>query len=263
VVALRVASDVGKPPEPCAWNAGAEEQPASTSARVVSADSGCGSGGMSGERTQTCFCGALCFQRWPRCRPRLRVRRAAPLGLRGSARRREVPDEGVSFCASRLAASHRPRGAALPPAQSSAQHERPETTRSFRVPSANRRPCSSSRSSCAFGQQYFPEVDKQARSRPWDVRPWRRRTPRCLAMTREGASPRQTTSSTSGSVLDYYPARVPDPCGINGALGPGLGWGFTRTFLDGKAHQRSGLTDSSTSTGFTIMPMHLSAVVRF
>lgn len=61
-----------------------------------------------------------------------------------------------------------------------------------------------------------------------------------------------------GVELDYLPFRIP----YVGALGPGLGWGFTRTSSTAKLTSDP-TTDSSTSTGFTIMPMHLSAVVRF
>ena len=61
-----------------------------------------------------------------------------------------------------------------------------------------------------------------------------------------------------GLELDYLPFRIP----YIGALGPGLGWGFTHVSSVAKLTS-SPSTDSGTDTGFTIMPMHLSAVVRF
>lgn len=61
-----------------------------------------------------------------------------------------------------------------------------------------------------------------------------------------------------GVELDYLPFRIP----YVGAIGPGVGWGFTTT--SAKARLTGSLdTDSATSTSFTIMPMHFSAVVRF
>ncbi len=60
-----------------------------------------------------------------------------------------------------------------------------------------------------------------------------------------------------GVEVDYLPFRVP----YVGAIGPGFGWGFTTT--SNKARAIGGTTDSATDTSFTIMPMHLSAVVRF
>jgi hypothetical protein len=61
-----------------------------------------------------------------------------------------------------------------------------------------------------------------------------------------------------GLELDYLPFRIP----YVGAVGPGFGWGFTTTSAVAKL---SGdlTTESGTDTSFTIMPMHLSAVVRF
>jgi hypothetical protein len=60
-----------------------------------------------------------------------------------------------------------------------------------------------------------------------------------------------------GVELDYLPFRIP----YVGAIGPGLGWGFTST--SAKARVTGDLTkDSATTTSFTIMPMHLSAVLR-
>jgi hypothetical protein len=61
-----------------------------------------------------------------------------------------------------------------------------------------------------------------------------------------------------GVELDYLPFRIP----YVGALGPGLGWGFTHISSVAKLTSDP-TTDSGTSTAFTIMPMHLSAVVRF
>jgi hypothetical protein len=61
-----------------------------------------------------------------------------------------------------------------------------------------------------------------------------------------------------GVELDYLPFRIP----YVGAIGPGLGWGYTHT--SAKANLTAAPTTvSGTDTSFTIMPMHLSAVVRF
>jgi hypothetical protein len=60
-----------------------------------------------------------------------------------------------------------------------------------------------------------------------------------------------------GVEIDYLPFRIP----YVGAVGPGFGWGFTTTSATAKA--AGGTADSATDTSFTIMPMHLSAVVRF
>ncbi len=60
-----------------------------------------------------------------------------------------------------------------------------------------------------------------------------------------------------GLEIDYLPFRIP----YVGAVGPGFGWGFTSTSATAKV--TGGTADSATTTSFTIMPMHLSAVVRF
>jgi hypothetical protein len=59
-----------------------------------------------------------------------------------------------------------------------------------------------------------------------------------------------------GVEIDYLPFRVP----YVGAIGPGFGWGFTTTSNLARSLEGG---NSATSTSFTIMPMHLSAVVRF
>ena len=61
-----------------------------------------------------------------------------------------------------------------------------------------------------------------------------------------------------GLEIDYLPFRIP----YVGVLGPGLGWGFTRASALAKV-SADRKQDSTTSTAFTIMPMHLSAVLRF
>lgn len=60
-----------------------------------------------------------------------------------------------------------------------------------------------------------------------------------------------------GFELDYLPFRIP----YVGAIGPGFGWGFTHT--SAKSNISGTKQVSGTDTAFTIMPMHLSAVVRF
>lgn len=62
-----------------------------------------------------------------------------------------------------------------------------------------------------------------------------------------------------GIEFDYLPLRIP----YIGAIGPGIGWGWTRTsakakFSDGEEEG----TESEETTGLTIMPMHASAVLR-
>lgn len=105
-----------------------------------------------------------------------------------------------------------------------------------------------------FGQ-YFPEVDNKpglrkdaANNLPYDA---------VFGHDAKGAS-RDNDQFYFGVELDYLPFRIP----YVGAIGPGLGWGFTH--VSSIARLSSDVTkDSGTSTGFTIMPMHLSAVVRF
>lgn len=59
-----------------------------------------------------------------------------------------------------------------------------------------------------------------------------------------------------GLEVDWLPLRIP----WVGAIGPGFGWGYTRT--SAKAKIEGTETDSAQETSLTIMPMHLSAVVR-
>ena len=61
-----------------------------------------------------------------------------------------------------------------------------------------------------------------------------------------------------GLEIDYLPFRIP----YIGAFGPGLGWGYTHTSALAKV-SADRTKNSTTSTAFTIMPMHLSAVLRF
>lgn len=60
-----------------------------------------------------------------------------------------------------------------------------------------------------------------------------------------------------GLELDWLPLRIP----YVGAIGPGLGWGYTsasdKGFVAGTADR------SAEDTSLTVMPMHLSAVARF
>ena len=96
-----------------------------------------------------------------------------------------------------------------------------------------------------FGQ-YFPEVDDKPG----------------LAKNNLGKLPYEGVFGANdqfyfGLELDYLPFRIP----YVGALGAGLGWGYTHASAKAKA---TGTTaDSPTDTAFTIMPMHLSAVLRF
>jgi hypothetical protein len=62
-----------------------------------------------------------------------------------------------------------------------------------------------------------------------------------------------------GMELDYLPLRIP----YVGAIGPGVGWGFTTT--SEKANYSDGAQKgqpSTADTSLTIMPMHVSAVLR-
>jgi hypothetical protein len=105
-----------------------------------------------------------------------------------------------------------------------------------------------------FGQ-YFPEVDNKpglaknaAGQLPYEA---------VFGHDATGA-PRGKDQFYFGLELDYLPFRVP----YIGAIGPGIGWGFSH--VSSIARLSGDLkTDSATSTAFTIMPMHLSAVVRF
>lgn len=97
-----------------------------------------------------------------------------------------------------------------------------------------------------FGQ-YFPEVD----SKPG------------LGIDRFGKKPYNAVFGDNdqfyfGVELDYLPFRIP----YVGALGPGFGWGYTHTSEIASLSSKPG-EESGTTTAFTIMPMHLSAVVRF
>lgn len=59
-----------------------------------------------------------------------------------------------------------------------------------------------------------------------------------------------------GVELDWLPLRIP----FVGAIGPGLGWGYTKTSNQAKLEGTN--TDSAEDTALTILPMHLSAVLR-
>ncbi|WP_437817455.1 MXAN_2562 family outer membrane beta-barrel protein [Sorangium sp. So ce1078] len=60
-----------------------------------------------------------------------------------------------------------------------------------------------------------------------------------------------------GMELDWLPLRLP----YVGAIGPGFGWGYTST--SAKAFEAGSDTRAEAEeTSFTIMPMHLSAVLR-
>jgi hypothetical protein len=61
-----------------------------------------------------------------------------------------------------------------------------------------------------------------------------------------------------GVEFDYLPLRIP----YIGVVGPGIGWGYTHTSAVAK-ESADPTKLSATTTGFTIMPMHLSAVIRF
>ncbi|WP_437679940.1 MXAN_2562 family outer membrane beta-barrel protein [Sorangium sp. So ce131] len=60
-----------------------------------------------------------------------------------------------------------------------------------------------------------------------------------------------------GLELDWLPLRIP----YVGAIGPGLGWGYTSA--SGKGFEDGTEDRSEEDTSLTIMPMHLSAVIRF
>lgn len=89
-----------------------------------------------------------------------------------------------------------------------------------------------------FGQ-YFPQVDSEF----------------------GGSGPYQRVFGNGGQVyfgleFDWQALRIP----YLGALGPGFGWGYTRT--SSKAKITGTQTDSAEDTALTIMPWHLSAVLR-
>jgi hypothetical protein len=60
-----------------------------------------------------------------------------------------------------------------------------------------------------------------------------------------------------GLEADWLPLRIP----YVGALGPGVGWGYTSS--SGKATFKSTGEPSGQDTSLMVMPMHLSAVARF
>jgi hypothetical protein len=104
-----------------------------------------------------------------------------------------------------------------------------------------------------FGQ-YFPEVDKKpglgtnaAGALPYS---------RVFGHDADGNA-RGNDQFYFGLELDYLPFRIP----YIGVIGPGFGWGYTHASATAKILQST--KDSTTDTSFTIMPMHLSAVVRF
>jgi hypothetical protein len=59
-----------------------------------------------------------------------------------------------------------------------------------------------------------------------------------------------------GVELDWLPLRIP----FVGAVGPGLGWGYTKT--SNRAKLEGTDVDSAEDTALTILPMHLSVVLR-
>ena len=59
-----------------------------------------------------------------------------------------------------------------------------------------------------------------------------------------------------GLEFDWQAARIP----YVGVIGPGFGWGFTTVSAVAKTYPK--LEPSGTDTSLTIMPMHLSAVLR-
>src|SRR5512132_2676329 len=104
-----------------------------------------------------------------------------------------------------------------------------------------------------FGQ-YFPEVDDKpglstngAGQLPY----------KAVFGHDEKGLPLSNDQLYLGLEVDYLPFRIP----YVGAVGPGFGWGYTSDSNTAKAI--GGVADSATETSFTIMPMHLSAVVRF
>ncbi len=106
-----------------------------------------------------------------------------------------------------------------------------------------------------FGQ-YFPEIDGKpglATNKLGDL-------PYSAVFSNKdnrGKSDGANDQFYFGLELDYLPLRIP----YIGALGAGLGWGYTHA--GAKAKLTGTTTDSGTDTAFTIMPMHLSAVIRF
>lgn len=104
-----------------------------------------------------------------------------------------------------------------------------------------------------FGQ-YFPEVD----DKPGLTRNGAGKLPyEAVFGHDEEGKPLSNDQFYFGLEVDYLPFRIP----YVGAVGPGFGWGFTSD--SNKAKAIGGVEDSATDTSFTIMPMHLSAVVRF
>lgn len=104
-----------------------------------------------------------------------------------------------------------------------------------------------------FGQ-YFPEVD----DKPGLTKDVGGKYPYKAVFGHDDAqNPLSNDQFYFGLEVDYLPFRIP----YVGAVGPGFGWGFTTTSALARLPGTS--DNSATSTSFTIMPMHLSAVVRF
>jgi hypothetical protein len=98
---------------------------------------------------------------------------------------------------------------------------------------------------------YYPQVDEEFSgtgpyARAFDV------------IDSDGNLQEKKTRLYFGLELDWLPLRVP----YVGALGPGFGWGYMSA--SEKAKLAADPTQASgQETSLTIMPMHLSAVVRF
>jgi hypothetical protein len=104
-----------------------------------------------------------------------------------------------------------------------------------------------------FGQ-YFPEID----DKPGLVQDGAAHLPyQAVFGHDDDGNPLSNDQFYFGLEFDYLPFRIP----YVGAVGPGFGWGFTST--SATANVTGTGEKSATDTSFTIMPMHLSAVVRF
>jgi hypothetical protein len=98
---------------------------------------------------------------------------------------------------------------------------------------------------------YYPEVDEELADKPGSPTPYK-------DVFGDSAQ------VYFGLEFDWLPLRIP----YVGLFGPGLGWGYTRTSAPAmkKDTCQPGVpgtcVESSQDTAFTVLPMHLSAVLR-
>ena len=99
---------------------------------------------------------------------------------------------------------------------------------------------------------YYPEVDEEFGEPFGEGGPYSR----TFGSVSENGTWDTSAQFYFGLEFDWQALRIP----YIGAIGPGFGWGFTRTSAPAKI--TGTLVESGTDTSLTIMPMHFSAVLR-